>query len=248
MNRHLLVGFLVFGLIVALPAKADWIIGSDGSVTRSEVLGDDSEKKEEKQENKQEDKKEEKKEEKKEKKEEKEEKNKSKIEIQEGSVQLKIDRENGVLKIKSKNEKGEEFELETKQEDKVKIEDDDVEIATSSGTGLKISRGTVEAETELPVEVDTKTRKLKIDGKEILTPDRAVNGINASGSAAVTTKMELKNRGQEMVYEISQKEKKKLFGLIDVAFSKVSIVAADNGQVLEVVQNWWSNLLENFTR
>lgn len=245
-----MVGFLVFGLIIAFPAKADWIIVSDGSVTRSEVLGDDSEKKEEKQENKQEEKKEDKKEEKKEerKEEKRVEKDKSKIEIQEGSVQLKIDRENGVLKIKSKNEKGEEFELETKQEDKVKIEDDDVEIATSSGTGLKISRGTVEAETELPVEVDTKTRKLKIEGKEILTPDRAVNGINASGSAAVTTKMELKNRGQEMVYEISQEEKKKLFGLIDVVFSKVSIVAADNGQVLEVVQNWWSNLLENFAR
>ena len=63
MSRYILIAFLVLGLIVAFPVRADWVIGGDGSVTRSEVLGDDSEKKEEKQEDK-ENKKEEKKDEK----------------------------------------------------------------------------------------------------------------------------------------------------------------------------------------
>lgn len=70
MSRYILIAFLVLGLIVAFPVRAYWVIGSDGSVTRSEVLGDDSEKKEEKEIKREED--------------------KSKIEMQKGPVQLKI--------------------------------------------------------------------------------------------------------------------------------------------------------------
>lgn len=241
MNGYLLVGVFVFGLIFALPAKTDWIIGNDGSVTRSEVLGDDSEKKEEKQENKQDDKKEEKKEEKKE---VKKEEGKSKIEMQKGPLQLKIDRENGVLKVKGKNEKGEEFEMETKQEDRVRIKDRDIDVASGKGQGLKVTKGEVEAETELPVTVDTKTQKMSVEGREIkVMPDEAVKNSGISN-----TKVELKNRGQEVVYEIKGEEKKKLFGVFDFTFNKTSVVSADTGKILENTQAWWSGLLENFAR
>lgn len=224
MSRYILIAFLVLGLIVAFPVRADWVIGSDGSVTRSEVLGDDSEKKEEKEIKREED--------------------KSKIEMQKGPVQLKIERENGVLKVKGKNEKGEEFEMETKQEDKVKLEDRDIDVASGSGKGLRITKGEVEAETELPVTVDTKTQKMSVEGKEIkVMPDDAVKNSGISN-----TKVELKNRGQEMVYEIKGEEKKKLFGIFDFTFDKTSVVSADTGKVLENTQAWWSNLLENFSR
>lgn len=257
-SRLLVFGILVVGIFATVPAKADWIINNDGTVTRSQILGNDSEKKEEKVVSREQkvEKKEEKKEEKREKREEKREINtegKVKMELQEGSVKLKIDRENGVLKIKSKNEKGEEFELETKKEEKVKIkskskDDDDIEVASGSGENLRIIKNKIEAETELPVVVDTRTRKLSVEGKEIIMPDVAVKNTLATGSAAVTTRVELKIRGQETVYEINQEEKKKLFGIFNFVFNKSSVVSANTGTVLENNQAWWSSLLESFAR
>ena len=134
--------------------------------------------------------------------------------------------------------------METKQEDKVKLEDRDIDVASGSGKGLRITKGEVEAETELPVTVDTKTQKMSVEGKEIkVMPDDAVKNSGISN-----TKVELKNRGQEMVYEIKGEEKKKLFGIFDFTFDKTSVVSADTGKVLENTQAWWSNLLENFSR
>lgn len=210
------ISVLALFCVAVLPVSADWIVNKDGRVVRSEVLGEDSEKKPEKQ----------------------------------GSVQLKIDKENGVLKIKSKNEKGEEFEMETKKDEKVKIEDDydDVELMSGDEDSLKIVRNEIEAETKLPVSVDTKTKKLSVEGKEIIAPDEALKNAFATSSGTTTTKVELKNRDQETVYEISRDEKKKLFGFIDMIFRKASVVSAENGMVVEDSQTWWNKLLENFAR
>lgn len=251
MNKTLAVGVLVVGFFVGTPVRADWVVNNDGTITRSQILGDDSEKKEEKREEKKE--KEEKKEEKME---EKREESKTKIEIQKGPVQLKIDRENGVLKIKSKNEKGEEFELETKNDEKIKIknkdmkrEREDIEIASGSGQSVKFKKNGIEAETKFPISVDLKTNELVVNGKTVtVLPDQALKNAFASGSATANTKVELKSRGQETVYEISREEKKKLFGFFDFTFDKSSVVSSSTGMVLERNQTWWSSLLENFAR
>lgn len=249
MNRVLVVGLFVIGLFVVMPVKADWVVNSDGTVTRSQILGDDSEKKEERKEEKKEEKVE-----KIEKKEEKREENKTKIEIQKGPVQLKIDRENGVLKIKSKNEKGEEFEMETKKDEKIKIKNKDkereeIEIASGSGQSVKFKKNGIEAETKFPISVDLKTNELIVNEKNVtVLPDQAVKNAFSSGSATAKTKIELKNRGQKMVYEINREEKKKLFGFFDLTFNKSSVVSSDTGMVLERTQTWWSSLLENFSR
>lgn len=232
MNRKLYFALFIFSIIAVLPVNADWILNNDGKIIRSQVLGKDTERKQEKQEDKKEGKKEE------------------KIELQQGSVQLKIDKENGVLKVKSKNEKGEEFEMETKNDEKVKIEDgdDDVELTSGEEDNLKIVRNEIEAETQLPVSVDTKTKKLSVEGKEIIMPDVAVRNAFATGSATATTKVELKNLDQKTVYEINRDEKKKLFGFIDMIFHKASVVSAENGIIIEDSQVWWNKLLENFAR
>ncbi len=244
MNKTLVTALLVVGLASAISAKADWIIDSDGVVTRSQILGDDSEKSGKKEERK----------------EEKKEDDKFKFEIQKGPVQLKIEKEDGVLKVKSKNERGEEFEMETKKNEKIRIKNkendndndkdtEDVEIASGSGRMMKIKKGEVEAETELPISVDLKTNELSVNGKTVtVLPDQAVRNAFASGSAVAKTKIELKSRGQETVYEITREEKKKLFGFFDFTFDKSSVVSADTGEVLENTQAWWSNLLENFAR
>lgn len=217
-----------------MSVKADWVVNSDGTVVRSQILGDDSEKKEEKREDKKEE----------------------KIEMQKGPVQLKIEKEDGVLKVKGKDENGKEFEMETKKDEKIRIKNtendrdtEDVEIASGSGRMMKLKKGKVEAETELPISVDLKTNELSVNGKTVtVLPDQAVRNAFASGSAVAKTKVELKTRGQETVYEISREEKKKLFGFFDFTFDKSSLVSADTGKVLENTQAWWSSLLENFAR
>lgn len=259
MRNIFVLSILVFTLAGVLPAKANWVVDGSGNVTRTQILGDEVEKKEEiKKEEKQENKKKEddkkmenKKYEKREeiKKEIKEENGKLKIEMQKGPVQLKIEKEGDVLKIKGKDENGEEFEMETKKNEKVEIRNkenprDDFEIASGSGKTVRVKQGEIEAETELPLIVDIKTQKMSVEGREIkVMPDEAVKNSGISN-----TKVELKNRGREVVYEIKGEEKKKLFGFIDFTFNKASVVSSDTGKVLENTQAWWSSLLETFAR
>lgn len=243
----MIIGLLVIGLVSVVPVKADWVVNNDGTVTRAQILGEDSEKKEEKKEIKREEKVEIKRE-------EKREESKSKIEIQKGPVKLKIEQENGILKIKGKDENGREFEMETKKNEKVEIRDkenprDDFEIASGSGKTVRVKKGEIEAETELPISIDTKTQELSVGGKKVtVLPDTAVKNAFATDSVTTKTKVEIKNRGQEIVYEINRDEKKKLFGFIDFTFNKSSIVSSDTGKVLESSQAWWNSLLENFAR
>ena len=250
MNKILLLALLVIGLVGTVPAKANYLIDGSGSVVRSQILGDEVEKKEEKKDDKKEVK--EVKEVKMEiNKEIKKEEGKSKIEIQKGPIKLKIEQENGVLKIKGKDENGKEFEMETEEDERVEIRDEedpenDFEIASGTGDDntVKIKKGGVEAETQLSVTLDTKTKKLSVEGREIkVLPEEAVKN-----AGVIQTKIEIKNRGQETVYEITGEEKKKLFGFIDFTFSKISVVSADTGKILESTQAWWSSLLENFAR
>ena len=69
-----------------------------------------------------------------------------------------------------------------------------------------------------------------------------------SGEPVQDSEIELVlNENDVLVYRIKGKEVRKLFRLFDIKINKTIIVSAENGDILDIEQNFLSNLLETFS-
>ena len=117
-------------------------------------------------------------------------KNKTKVDIRENGVRIKLEMTDNKFKISVKQLDGEEVELEGDEAlEKINedLEDDDVKIASSGGR-LVIKHGEVEAETHFPLSIDLSTNALIVTTPAgtktvAILPDVAVRHLLASGIA-----------------------------------------------------------------
>ncbi len=191
------------------------------------------------------------------------EENKTRIRLDSAGGRFELKSEDGKLKIKIKQEDGDEVEIEDDALDDINeaLEDEGISVATSSGNRLRIRRGEFEAETHFPLSINPTTNKLTVttpagEKNIAVLPDQAVANLFrlkfidriASGSAAENpTGIKLGLLDNNPVFQILGVDEQKLLGFIAVSVNKVSFVSAENGQIVRVDETFLNRLLDIFS-
>ena len=189
--------------------------------------------------------------------------NKTRIRLDSAGGRFELKSEDGKLKIKIKQEDGDEFELENDTLDDINeaLEDEGISVATSSGNRLRIRRGLFEAETHFPLSINPTTNQLTVttpagEKNVAVLPDQAVANLFrlkfidriASGSAAENpTGIKLGLLNNNPVFQVLGVDEQKLLGFITVSVNKTSFVSAENGQIVRVDATFLNRLLDLFS-
>lgn len=189
--------------------------------------------------------------------------NKTRIRLDSAGGRFELKSEDGKLKIKIKQEDGDEVEVEDDTLDDINeaLEDEGISVATSSGNRLRIRRGEFEAETHFPLSINPTTNTLTVTTpageKDVaVLPDKAVENLLrnrlidriASGSAEENpTGIKLGLLGNNPVFQILGVDKQKLLGFISVSVNKTSFVSAENGRIVRVDETFLNRLLDLFS-
>lgn len=191
------------------------------------------------------------------------EENKTKIRIDSTGGRFELENENGRLKIKIKQENGDEVELENDTLDDINeaLEEEDIHVATTSGRGFRIRRGEFEAETRFPLSINPTTNQLTVTTpageKDVaVLPDQAVANLLrmkfidkvASDSATGTSQnISLGLLNDEPTFQVKGLDDQKLLGFLPVSIQKISFVSAQTGQVIKIDETFLNRLLDLFS-
>lgn len=183
-----------------------------------------------------------------------------------GKIELKKEGEN--VSIKTKNDDGTEQSLsEDEAFDQLNqmLEEQDLELQKSADNNITIKNGDVEAESDLPVGVDPSTNQVTVEtsqGSQDLNvqPQEAVDNLlnnqilsnveqkvatdEAGGTPQTTNLAQITELQGKPVFKIKGVKKKKLFGVIPVAFQKTVFSSADTGKVVQTDETALNKLLE----
>lgn len=189
--------------------------------------------------------------------------NKTRIRLDSAGGRFELKSEDGKLKIKIKQEDGDEVKVEddTLQDINEALEDEGISVASASGNRLRIRRGEFEAETHFPLSINPTTNTLTVTTpageKDVaVLPDKAVENLLrnrlidriASGSAEENpTGIKLGLLGNNPVFQVLGVDKQKLLGFITVAVNKTSFVSAENGGIVRVDETFLNRLLDFFS-
>ncbi len=189
--------------------------------------------------------------------------NKTRIKLDSRGGSFELENEDGKLKIKAKEENGEEFELESESIDDINeaLEDEGISVASASGNRLRIRRGLFEAETHFPLSINPTTNQLTVTTpageKDVaVLPDqvvtnlfrlRLIDRIASASAAGNPTGIKLGLLNNNPVFQVLGVDEQKLLGFISVSIDKTSYVSAENGGIVRVDETFLNRLLDFFS-
>lgn len=191
------------------------------------------------------------------------EENKIRIRIDSNGGRFELRNEDGKLKIKIKQENGDEVEIENNSLDDINeiLEEQGIHIATDFGNGFRIRRGQFEAGTRFPLSINPTTNQLTVttpagEKNVAVLPDQAVFNLLrlrfidkvASDSATGTSQNILLGLlNDEPTFQVKGLDDQKFLGFLPVSIQKISFVSAESGEVLKIDTTFLNRLLDLFS-
>lgn len=184
----------------------------------------------------------------------------TRTEVRSGGVRVRLERNDGEVKLKMETEEGEEEELGQQQELRIREreEENEVEVEVADDEFV-VRRGQVEATTKFPLSVNLATNELVVTtpaGERTVTvlPDQAVQNMLAanvidqiltsgeptsvtpeestSGASLVRGIITLGERQGMPVYEIAGVRNHRFLGFIPVQTQVTAVVSAETGELV----------------
>lgn len=199
----------------------------------------------------------------------------TKIEIENGTVNLKYSIVNGQVVLHVEDEDGEKVEikddelikLENDVEDE--LEDDDIRLVPTTDNRLALAQNQTAALTNFPLSINVETKELVITtpaGQKVVTvlPDQAVQNLLATGIintivtppphigaqnqlGPLTQVVEIESRDSETIYKIKGTKIHLLFGVIPLTTPVTAFVSTDTGLTVAKQQSILTNVIDFFS-